>query len=92
MNLESLQEQNDQLLLSIADIKHQLAIAKANAVGKGVYADPVWYAKATAALKYKQVEHQQLLTKIANAHRDARREFQNRFERAFLDISRERLD
>ena len=91
-DLERLQSESDEMLFEINDIKHQIAQAKADVIVNGVYSDPVWFAKANAALKHKQRQHQQILIELGKANREIKRNYQKRLERAFVDIAREHLD
>jgi hypothetical protein len=72
MNLETMIARQDEVEREIAEIKAQLEIAVAHHQATGEYADPVWFAKARAALRYRGAEHQKLLRDIAKLKTDGR--------------------
>lgn len=72
MNLEEMLARQDEVEREIAEIKAQLEIAVAHYQATGEYADPVWFAKARAALRYRGAEHQKLLRDISKLRADAR--------------------
>lgn len=95
MNTEStiqeLQNKADEVLLAIAVIKAKIASAKAKKIESGEYANPAWFARVNAALKFKQVEHQKLIRETARIKRE--KNIQNSYEvhRVFVDIAKTRL-
>jgi hypothetical protein len=72
VTLEEMIARQDEVELEIADIKGQLEAAVARRRETGEYADPVWFAKARAALRYRGAEHQQLLRSIARLKSEQR--------------------
>ena len=72
--LETLEDcafESERLLDAIADIKSQLGAAKARVFSDGEFSDPVWFSKATAALRYYQRD----LQKVQNRRSLLRRHY-----------------
>jgi len=69
-DIDALIEQQDDLEQSISEIKAQLEAAVARQKDTGEYADPVWFAKAKAALRFKGAEHQRLMRRISRRRAD----------------------
>lgn len=81
--------------IDIAKIKSQIELAKANVVKTGEYADPNWFARVRAALRYKGWRDQMLgneLGRAANRIRDLRaKETANSFEHRFVEAAKRKL-
>lgn len=71
--LPSRQERVLQILRDIAAIKAQLDRAKVRFAASGKYDDPEWFVAASAALRFKQVEHQRLLLEVSAERNGASR-------------------
>lgn len=87
MSRSSLIELRDKLQDEVVGIKIQLDTAKANRHSTGEYADPTWYANATAARRLKGQQLQRIQTQLGKKNRQANESV----ERAFVDICRVRL-
>lgn len=98
-SLGVMQKQADEVIESIAEIKEQIARAKANTAKTGIYADENWFHSASRALRHKQADHQILLRemarvraeikKAANLENEARTKT---FERDFMKAAKLHLD
>src|SRR5690349_3269183 len=93
--LDALEAERVEIETAIAEIKSQVATAKASVISDGVYSDPHWFARAQAAMRFKGIRHQQILREIAALRRAVKQEQhasgQLVFERAFIDAARRRL-
>lgn len=76
----------------IADIKLQLDQARGRMRLTGEYADPVWYARATYALRMKGRKSQALQREIGEATRWVRKLRNGEIERCFVAAARAELD
>lgn len=86
-----MEQEAQEILYEIADIKGQIAAAKAQSIN-GNYSDPVWFAKANSALRYKQARHQELLRVLAAKRREKNAYKARAFEAAFITAARHVLD
>lgn len=98
MDRDELVARRDVVELEIADIRGQLDAAVSQQKETGQYADPNWYGKAKTALRYKGIEHQQILRELSRRREQARRKAHEqsegrarRFERVFMSVCRRRL-
>ncbi len=83
------QEELDELVYEMADIKSQIELAKAmDEVGEKPI-DKVWLAKASAALRYKGIRHQELLQEIAEQRKIKLKAEDQTFERFFIKAVKE---
>jgi hypothetical protein len=89
--LEEIQSDMDTAMAEINAIKDQLTRAKAEKAVTGKPADAAWFSSANAALKHKQLLHQQLQTKLATFKRRAKLENSQSFERTFVLIAKKML-
>lgn len=80
----------EQLEFDIAKIKNQLDEAVSKARTTGEYADPVWWRKAKAALRFKGIEHQRLMRRRAELRRE--RQGHAEFAQRFVAIAKKQLD
>ena len=62
----------DRTATEIATIRGQIEMAKASVAGGGEYADPIWYAKAKQALRYKGLHHQQAMREQARRRKNGK--------------------
>ena len=85
------EQEVQEVLYEIADIKAQIASAKANAI-QGNYSDPVWFAKVNSALRYKQARHQELLRMLAAKRRKENEQKKQSDEVRFVQAARQMLD
>lgn len=76
----------------LADIRGQLEKASAHQKATGQYADPEWYRKAKAALRYRGIEHQKLLQGRAALRREVNAGNVLNLERRFVEAARSILD
>lgn len=94
--LASLEQQQLAALEDIASIKDQIGRAKALSQSEGKYSDSGWYHAANRALRYKQIQHQELLTQAARLRKqmkaDAHEKRNVAFEREFIRAARVLLD
>ena len=88
----TLEEEMMDVLYEISSIKSQIEAAKATHKQTGQYADPVWFAKANAALRYKQARHQELLKMKSDKTKEEKKSRAREFERAFVDVARDILE
>lgn len=91
MTLHDMEKRIDVLAEEMASIRAKVEKAKAGFRATGQYADPVWFAKAKAALRFKGVEHQQLQREAGRLRAIERAATAVRTETAFIDIAREQL-
>jgi hypothetical protein len=89
--VESLKAALEEVNTDIARIKSQLETARAKKIATGEYSDPLWYAKASGALRFKQRESQTLQAKLGELKKQ-RRDQAFRVEARFVEIARRRLD
>lgn len=90
--LRDLEEQIAEIEEVIAAIRAKLEKARAEVHLSGEYADPDWYRRAKAALRFKGIEHQRLLREAAALRRQEKRHRAKEFGEAFIDAARRRLD
>ena len=74
------------LTAAVASIEGQLELA-----GVAYQHDPVWTARAKAALRWKKAALQAVNTKRSQFSREAKAAQNRAFERAFVDAARDRL-
>jgi len=95
LDVAALELRRDEIETAIARIRGQIEHARSQVWTTGEYSDPNWYARARAALRFKGIEHQQILRALAERRREQRREAaagqDRRFERAFISAARRRL-
>jgi hypothetical protein len=88
LSLDELQRELDVVEHRITDISAQLDAATARLNADGVYADPMWFAKAKSAKRYAGTHHQRLLRHMAAR----RRQTQADPAHCFIQVARQRLD
>jgi hypothetical protein len=76
----------------MADVRGQLEKATAEMHITGVYADPDWFRKAKAALRYMGAEHQVLLKERAALKKQLQSQDSVSFERHFMAAAKAVLD
>lgn len=91
LDAEALKRLLEQTNMEIARIKGQLETARAQQKATGQYADPIWYAKANGALRFKQRESQAIQSRLGEL-KEERRQRASREEMKFIEIARRRLD
>jgi hypothetical protein len=91
LDAEALKRLLEQTNIEIARIKGQLEIARAQQKATGQYADPLWYAKASGALRFKQRDSQAIQSRLGELKEERRRRA-SREEAKFIEIARRRLD
>lgn len=89
-NLEDLEARRDALEVAIAEIKTQLADARAVARETGEYADPKWYNAAEHSLRQKGIEFNRICRNLKKM-RAAQSSSDQDWERAFVRMARQTL-
>lgn len=84
-------EELEALAYELADIRSQIEIRKARDQVGDEPIDKIWLAKATAALRYKGIRHQELLRDLGEARRKALDDAAHTYERCFMQAARELL-
>lgn len=72
--LDELLDRQGEVEREIADIKAQLETAQAHRIETGEYANPDWFRRAKAALRFRGVEHQRLQRTVARMRDEYRKE------------------
>lgn len=89
--LAEAQERLAEVEEAIAAIRAKIDRAKADKITTGEYADPDWFARVNAALRFKGMEHQRLQRIAGRLAREERQARAQSFERAFVDHARKVL-
>lgn len=84
---DALKSERDELLVTIAKLKTQLASAKGKAADTGEYADQKWFNSAQHALRMKGIEHQ-LICQELGARRRSRGEVRHGRSAKFREFAR----
>ena len=92
MSTDSIEERLSAVSIEIAQIKSQVEHAASEAREYGDYSDSDWFFRAKSALRFKGIEHQQLLKELAKRKKEDRVRFNLRFERVFVEVARTRID
>ncbi|HEY1035576.1 MAG TPA: hypothetical protein VGE09_11405 [Pseudoxanthomonas sp.] len=92
MALAEMEARRDVIEGSIAVLRAKLENARAKRITTGEWADPDWYRRAVARLRFTGLEHQRLCRRIAEVKREARRAHNANVERAFVAAAKRRLD
>lgn len=92
MSDQQLKETYFKIQEDMAEIKGQIANAKATAVSSGVYADANWFAKANTALKHKQVTHQIIQREMSDRRKAKQKDNNRDLAVCFMDCAREVMD
>lgn len=90
--LQELEARRDVVEEEIAALKAKLENVRAKRHSTGEWADPDWYRRATARLRFTGLEHQRLTRDIAKIKREQRQIQVAAVERAFVGVARDRLD
>lgn len=90
--LDEFDEESEILEKEIADVRGQLEKATAHMLLTGEYADPDWFRRAKAALRYKGQEHQVLLKERAALRKRLSQEKSATLDRLFIESARAMLD
>lgn len=91
MSLKELESRRDVVEEEIAALRAKLENVRAKRHTTGVWADPDWYRRATARLRFTGLEHQRLLRRIAQVKADERKARHVSIEQAFVTAAREML-
>lgn len=91
MTLAEMEARRDVVEEEIAALKAKLDKARAERITTGKWADPDWYRRATARLRFTGIEHQKLTRRIAQVKREQRRAQVVSVEQAFVGVAREIL-
>lgn len=89
---ELLQQLRTDMELNLAKIRGQLEAAEAAVHISGEYADPDWYRRAKGALRFKGIEHQNILRELGARKRTELDDRQNSQGQAFIRAAKRRLD
>jgi len=90
-DVDAMIAEKDQLQEEVDTIKHQLDMATATYHETGERTDPIWFQKATHAMRCKQRDVQKLARKIAKARKGNRAQHGNELGNIFIDVARETL-
>lgn len=90
-DLESMEVARDRLDRESNEIQLLVDLAKARAHTNDQWADPSWFARANHAIRWRRSEFNRLNKEISEIRKRQRREWQDRQERRFIDLCRERL-
>lgn len=75
----------------IASLKAKIEKVQADKHLTGKWADPDWYRRAKARLRFTGLEHQKLTRAIADAKREQRKAHGTSLQAAFVEVAREAL-
>jgi hypothetical protein len=76
----------------LASVKTGIEEAKAKAISTGEYSDPMWFHRARTAQRFKGMQHQRLLKRLAELRRVNRAVKQSSFEARFIQAARRLLN
>lgn len=89
--LPEMEARRDVVEEEIASLKAKIEKVQADKHLTGKWADPDWYRRAKARLRFTGLEHQKLTRAIADAKRDQRKAHAASLQAAFVDVAREVL-
>ena len=92
MSTEDIEGRIGAVTAELAEIKAQIAGAKAHAAETGEYSDADWFNRANLALRFKGREHQSLLLECGRRKKEERRAYNASVEREFINAARTKLD
>lgn len=92
MDRQELLDLKLQVEVEMSSIKSQLAEAKGRAATEGEYSDPIWFRRAHDALRIKGRHAQQIQIELGKSNRAKKDAEQLRWEKVFVDVSKELLE